>query len=180
MSKFVKSEYIQTETGNIISRKAIIHGVQNIVLKGKCIVREDTILRGDLRRSGVGSAISISFGSYCYIGKNSIMKPPFKIYKNQFSYYPIKMGDFVTIGDDCLVEAATIGNCVEIGNGVVIGAFTVVKDCVKILDGVIVPPYSVIPPFSLVSMEGIEEWTESATELRESEARFIYHKKFQI
>jgi dynactin 5 len=108
------------------------------------------------------------------------MKPPYKIYKNQFSYYPTKIGDFVMIKDDCLIEAAVIGNYVDIGHRVVIGAFVVIKDCVKILDEVVLPPYSVIPPFSIVSADGITEWTESAPELMGYKARFLYHKHFQL
>jgi carbonic anhydrase/acetyltransferase-like protein (isoleucine patch superfamily) len=37
-----------------------------------------------------------------------------------FSYYPMKLGDLVTIGAGSVVEAATIGNGVEIGKGCII------------------------------------------------------------
>ena len=37
-----------------------------------------------------------------------------------FSYYPMKIGDLVTIGAGSVVEAATIGNGVEIGKGCII------------------------------------------------------------
>lgn len=182
MTKIVEksSEYIRTETGNKICRNATIFGIQNIILKGKCIIRNEVIIRGDLRRSGVGNAISIAFGSYCYVGSRTIMKPPCKIYKGTFSYYPLKMGDHVIVGEDCLIEAASIGSFVDIGNRVIIGSFVVIKDCVFIEDDVVIPPYSVIPPFSVVTKEGIQEWTEGAQEWMEYKTRRLYHEDFVL
>lgn len=37
-----------------------------------------------------------------------------------FSYYPMKIGDFVSIGPGSIVEAASIGNGVEIGKNCII------------------------------------------------------------
>lgn len=37
-----------------------------------------------------------------------------------FSYYPTKIGDFVSIGAGSIVEAASIGNGVEIGKNCII------------------------------------------------------------
>lgn len=37
-----------------------------------------------------------------------------------FSYYPMKIGDFVSIGPRSIVEAASIGNGVEIGKNCII------------------------------------------------------------
>jgi dynactin-5 len=48
------------------------------------------------------------------------MRPPYKVYKGVFSYYPQKIGDHVTIGQNSIVEAASIGNFVTIGNNCVI------------------------------------------------------------
>lgn len=36
------------------------------------------------------------------------------------NYYPVKIGDFVTIGAGSIVEAAQIGSCVEIGKNCII------------------------------------------------------------
>jgi len=80
----------------------------------------------------------------------------------------MKIGDFVHIGANTIVEAATIGNHVEIGKNCVIvntlasyltsftslrltytllpqGKFTIIKDCTKIADNTIIPPNTVIP-----------------------------------
>jgi len=47
-------------------------------------------------------------------------RPPYKTYRGTFNYYPMKIGDFVHIGANTVVEAATIGNHVEIGKNCVI------------------------------------------------------------
>lgn len=53
-----------------------------------------------------------------------IARPPYKTYRGNFNYYPMKIGDHVHIGAGSVVEAATIGNNVEIGkNCVIVRAF---------------------------------------------------------
>lgn len=47
-------------------------------------------------------------------------RPPYKTYRGNFNYYPMKIGDHVHIGASTVVEAATIGNHVEIGKNCVI------------------------------------------------------------
>lgn len=47
-------------------------------------------------------------------------RPPYKTYRGAFNYYPMKIGDYVHIGANTIVEAATIGNHVEIGKNCVI------------------------------------------------------------
>lgn len=46
--------------------------------------------------------------------------PPYKTYRGNFNYYPMKVGDHVHIGANTIVEAATIGNHVEIGKNCII------------------------------------------------------------
>lgn len=47
-------------------------------------------------------------------------RPPYKTYRGNFNYYPMKIGDHVHIGANTIVEAAQIGNHVEIGKNCVI------------------------------------------------------------
>lgn len=49
-----------------------------------------------------------------------IIRPPSKLYKNHFSYYPLRIGDYTHIGQGSLVEAAQIGSFVHIGSNCVI------------------------------------------------------------
>lgn len=96
-----------------------------------------------------------------------IFRPPYKTYRGNFNYYPMKIGDYVHIGAGSVVEAATIGNNVEIGKNCVIvrastryrlsltypwqGKFTIIKDCAKIADNTILPPNTVVPALALFS-----------------------------
>lgn len=54
-------------------------------------------------------------GRYCLVGSGAVLRPPGKIYKGTFTFYPMRISDFVHIGDDAIVEAANIGHGVEIG-----------------------------------------------------------------
>ena len=40
--------------------------------------------------------------------------------KNRFAFFPIHIGDYVVIEDDCVINAASIGSYVHIGKGAVI------------------------------------------------------------
>ena len=50
----------------------------------------------------------------------AVYRPPYKTYRGNFNYYPMKIGDHVHIGANSIVEAATIGNHVEIGKNCII------------------------------------------------------------
>lgn len=132
------------DTGNKVSRRATIAGPQNIILGGKTIISGAAIIRGDLRRTGPGHAVVISLGRYCLISEGCIirwvthrsaicrvenerlialkplLRPPYKTYRGNFNYYPMKLGDHVHIGAGSVVEAAAIGNYVEIGKNCII------------------------------------------------------------
>lgn len=70
---------------------------------------------------------------------------------SSFVYLPLRLGDHVFVGDNSVVQAATVGSHVHIGRDVVIGEFCIIKDYVRILDGTILAPQTVIPSFSIVA-----------------------------
>ncbi|KAJ3064011.1 hypothetical protein HDU98_000235 [Podochytrium sp. JEL0797] len=146
---YEKSDFIETDTGNKVSRKSVIHGSQNIILGGKTIIGPECMVRGDLRRSGPGHAVVIAVGKYCVLASKALIRPPSKVYKNVFSYYPMKIGDFCHIGEGSIVEAAQIGSHVTIGKNCVIGRFAVIKDCAQILDNTVIAPNCMVPSFSV-------------------------------
>lgn len=37
-----------------------------------------------------------------------------------FNYYPMKLGEYVQIGQNCIIEAATIGTDTEIGDNCIV------------------------------------------------------------
>ncbi|KAL8287273.1 hypothetical protein RQP46_003725 [Phenoliferia psychrophenolica] len=177
---YSKAEFIETDTGNKVSRKCTINGSQNIILGGKTIIQHGVIVRGDLRRAGgsSGAGVVISVGKYCVFGEGAIIRPPYKTYKGRaFSYYPMKIGDFVSIGPKSIVEAASIGNGVEIGKNCIIGALCIIKDNAKIADNSVVAAGTIVP--------SLGEWSgsparptaslpESTPELIEAKAKAFY------
>ncbi|KAF8911528.1 dynactin, subunit p25 [Gymnopilus junonius] len=189
---YSKAEFIETDTGNKVSRRATIAGPQNIILGGKTIISSGAIIRGDLRRTGPGHAVVISLGRYCLVGEGCVMslsvtlsdRPPYKTYRGNFNYYPMKIGDHVHIGANSVVEAAQIGNHVEIGKNCVIGKFTIIKDCARIADNTIIPPNTVVPALSLFSgspggfCRFVEDLPESTQEMVEAQTK-QYYTRFQ-
>ncbi|EIW80314.1 dynactin subunit p25 [Coniophora puteana RWD-64-598 SS2] len=178
---YLKSEFIETDTGNKVSRRATIAGPQNIILGGKTIISAACIIRGDLRRTGPGHTVVIAMGRYCVVGEGCIIRPPYKTYKGNFNYYPMKIGDHVHIGQNSVVEAATIGNHVTIGKNCVIGKFTIIKDCAQIADGTVVPPNTVIPALALFAGSPgrlVEDLPESTQEMVEQQTK-SYYTRFQ-
>lgn len=117
-----RPDYVETGNCDFLSKEAKLYGISNIVVKGKSIIKRNVTIRGDLRRSG-GNSLSISFGTYCFVDENSIIRPPSKLYKSTFSYYPVKIENNVVIGKDCLIEALQIGSFVEIQDNVVIVSY---------------------------------------------------------
>ena len=75
-----------------------------------CLVSEGCILRSVLFHPGT---IHLHFVTF-------FVRPPYKTYRGNFNYYPTKIGDYVHIGANSVVEAAIIGNYVKIGKNCVI------------------------------------------------------------
>ncbi|KAK6950578.1 hypothetical protein Daesc_007101 [Daldinia eschscholtzii] len=180
--KPVKGEYIETDTGNKVSRKAILIGTQHIMLGGKTVIQAEAMIRGDLARTGQavsgsaaapGSNTAVAIGRYCYLSKGCCLRPPGRIYKGTFTFLPLRLGDHVFIGEGTVVQAATIGSHVYIGQNVVVGEFSIIKDYVRVLEGAVIPPNMVIPSFSIVAGQParvigeVPEGGHEAFELRE-------------
>ncbi|KAJ1910027.1 hypothetical protein IWQ60_010873 [Tieghemiomyces parasiticus] len=177
--RYSRAEYIETETGNKVSRKSVICGSQNIILSGKTIIQTDCVIRGDLRRAGPSQAVVIAIGRYCLLGQRSIIRPPHKTYKGVFSYYPMKIGDHVMIGERSIVEAANIGSYVEIGRNCIIGRFAMIKDGCRIEDNTVIAPGTVVPSFSVYAGNPgrlVGELPECTQELYEARSKDAYQK----
>ncbi|EKD05682.1 hypothetical protein A1Q2_00018 [Trichosporon asahii var. asahii CBS 8904] len=153
---FEKGTYIDK-----VSRKAFIQGATNIVLHGKSIIQTRAILRGDLRRSTPNNAhhVVLSLGKYCLVGEGAVLRPPGKIYKGTFTFYPVRIGDCVHIGPDAIVEAASVGHGVEIGARAIVppwfpeahlqGKFAILKDYAVILPDAVLPDGAVVPSYTV-------------------------------
>ena len=63
---FNKSEYIETASGNRVSRASVLCGSQNIILNGKNIVQSEAIIRGDLA--------NVRVGRHCIISSKAVIR----------------------------------------------------------------------------------------------------------
>jgi len=109
---YKKSEFIETSSGNKVNKNSVMCGSQNIILQGRTIVLQDCIVRGDLA--------AVKIGRHCIIGERVVIRPPYKKFQAGFAFFPIHIGDYVYIEDDCVINAASIGSYVHIGKGAVI------------------------------------------------------------
>ena len=118
------------------------------ILRHGCVVRGD-LRRAGAAPGGAkeGGSVVIAIGRYCDVGEGVVLRPCYKTYKGcvasspsprppprvslillltpslfrrVFSFYPMKIGDHVSIGAGSVVEAASIGTGVEIGKGCII------------------------------------------------------------
>ncbi|XP_022913573.1 dynactin subunit 5 [Onthophagus taurus] len=135
-----KGDYVETASGNKVSKQSVLCGSQNIILQGRVIVQADAIIRGDLA--------SVKTGRYCVISKGAVIRPPFKKFSKGVAFFPLIMGDNVFIGENSVVNAAVVGSYVYIGKNCVIGRRCQLKDCCVIEDNAVIPPETVIPPFT--------------------------------
>ena len=166
--KQAKGEYIETDTGNKVSRRSQIHGTTNIILGGRTVIQSEALVRGDLLRTadasgkpaaatpapaaaGTASApaapaptLAVSVGRYTMLSSQCILHPPRKVHRGAFSHHPQKIGDNVYIGPGAIVEAASIGSNVWIGAGAVVGRLAILREGAKVLEGAVVPPGMVV------------------------------------
>ncbi|CAE8636206.1 unnamed protein product [Polarella glacialis] len=138
---YSKADYILTASGNKISRNSVLCGSQNITLVGKSIVKPGVILRGDLQL--------LKIGKFVMIGEGSVIRPSYKKYKGNIAFFPVSIGDYVTIGARSIVSAAQVGSCVDIGDDCVISKRCFLKDNSVILPGTVLPPDTVVPPLTV-------------------------------
>ncbi|KAK5453625.1 hypothetical protein LTR67_005030 [Exophiala xenobiotica] len=163
----VRGEYIETETGNKISRKASVLGPRHIILAGKCVIQQDVVIRGDLvrppqpkpptqqgdQKSATQDQTSIHLGRYVFISPGCTLHPPSRLTtvanpnggepQQIMTYFMLRISDYVYIGPNSHVRAAEIKSNVYIGANCTIGNMVIIKDNVKILDGTVLPANTV-------------------------------------
>jgi dynactin-5 len=132
----LKAYYPKTATLNHVSRGSTLNGPQNIFMPGgKCVIQQAT-LRADVAK--------ITLGKCCYVAKGVLLHPP----SYGAGFLPLTVGEFVWLGEDAVVRAASIGSCVRVGLKAVLGERCIVKDCCWIMDGAVVPPDTVLAPYT--------------------------------
>ncbi|XP_031623219.1 dynactin subunit 5 [Contarinia nasturtii] len=144
-----KEEYIETASGNKVSRKTVLCGSQNIVLNGKVIVQTGAIIRGDLS--------NVRTGRYCVISQKAVIRPAYKQFSTGIAFFPLVIGEHVYIGEGAVVSAASIGSYVYIGKNAIIGRRCTIRDCCIIEDGAVVPPETTVASFMKFTAQGTIE-----------------------
>lgn len=147
----MEENWIETGTGNRISRLAEIKGAHRISILENCTIGENTILNGDVATSSPNLP-SIILGKYTYLDSRSLIDPPrAKILLEKGVYADVRVGNYTTVGADSVVRLIQVGNRVKIGANCVLGELSVINDCCVIEDGTVIPAKAVIPPYSRVS-----------------------------
>jgi dynactin-5 len=141
-----------------------VYGPRYVELKGKSIIYPNVTIRGDM------GSVPIRIGRYVAIGEGTIVRPACYFAGPSSSpsvstpeseaaaeassvvkYLPLSIGSHTRIGEDCIIESASIGTSVHVGNNCILSKRCIVKDCCVIDEHTVVPPDMVIPPFSFVS-----------------------------
>lgn len=108
--------------------------IGKVALKEFSSVWFNTVVRGDVNR--------IEIGRYSNVQDNSVV--------HVADAYPAIIGDFVTIGHNCVLHACTIEEHCLIGMGAVILSGAVIGKGSIVAAGAVVRERQVVPPYSLV------------------------------
>ena len=126
--------YIKTASHIYVSRKATVEGPQHVELKGKSVLKDGVVIRGDLGHR-------IQMGRYVTVEEGTSLMP---------CDVPMVIRGHDTIGKDCEIQAASIGSFVRIGNYCKIGKRCLIKDACIVEEGTVLGDDTVVPPFSRV------------------------------
>jgi len=148
---FDSDAFIQTSSGNRISRKAAITNPQALEIpSGRCVIMHGVTIRCDLS--------PVQLQKYSFIDAGTIVRPcsyiPLPTAEQQaptLKFVPMTVGSHTWIGKDCVIEAASIGMGCRLGDNVVLSKRCILKDYVYVEANSIVPPDMVLPPFAIVS-----------------------------
>lgn len=154
---------METSSGNRISRNSKIVGASNILLLGNCTINDNCSLRSN------GPTQLIQLGKYSYVGANCVIKPHTKT----------RIGSFVIIMDNTIVQSLSIGNMVYIGKNCKLGNNCVIGNNLILSDNIEIPEKMIIPAFSRVrQMENgdldVRDLNNGYKKLIENAARELY------
>lgn len=136
-----RAEYLETHTGNKVSKSCFVKGTNNIQVSGKCIISPGVIVRGDLA--------AVRIGKYTIINRDVVLRPSYRETRGHLKFISLNIGDNVFIDENCIISANKIGNNVYIGKNCIVSHRCVLKDNCRIEDNTILPPDTDVPPFTL-------------------------------
>lgn len=145
-------DWIDTATGNRISRNATIIAPQRISISGNCTISDRCTLNGEVPTKSQDP--SIVLGKYCFLSEGTRIEPAELKSGAAPVFSDVVIGNYTYFGVSSVVRLAQVGNRVSVGSNCVLGELSIINDCCVINDGAKVPPRAVIPPYSEVSGEG--------------------------
>ncbi|KAI4211096.1 MAG: hypothetical protein LQ351_006104 [Letrouitia transgressa] len=168
-----KPDWLETETGNKVSRRARLHGTQHITLGGRCVISPGVCIRGDLVRSSPPLATttssaqpqptdkqsstkakkplpttSVSLGRYVILSPHCTLTPPFRPSTTTTSSFSSDTsGTYLPlrIADHVLVHPYASISAASIGSHTVIGSHATLQSMCILKDSCTVLPGSVVP-----------------------------------
>jgi dynactin-5 len=166
-------DWIETSSGNRISRDAQIEGSDHILIAGNTTVCANVVLHGNVKVHEGQS--SIQLGKFCYLSSGVTIMPP---RVSSTFHKAMKLGSYTSIAPNCSIHASHIGNRVTIGKGCELQNGCIVHDCVIIKPNTCIPEAYAVPPFSLVYQQRdqliVETLPESYKKLIELKAKQSY------
>lgn len=144
----MRSEWVETASGNRISKDATLNGTKQISIGEKCTISPGVVITGDVATDTPDQS-TITLGKYCFLDEGCSVVPAETKHQGVFS--AVYIGNYTVIGKNTKVRLAQVGNRVCVGDNCILGDHSIISDCCRIADGTIIPPKAVIPPYSEVS-----------------------------
>ncbi|ABN66171.2 dynactin subunit P25 [Scheffersomyces stipitis CBS 6054] len=152
------ADWIETSSGNRISRSAHISGSDRIVINGNATIHPGVQIHGDvqlLANKSSTDTTTATLGKFCYLRPNCQIIPPVLQEcsdSDSTTYHgPVTIGAYTIIGSNTVVKSANVGNRVLIEDDCVLENLSIIYECCVIRKGTVVPPKTIIPPYSEVS-----------------------------
>ncbi|KAH3675737.1 hypothetical protein WICMUC_002529 [Wickerhamomyces mucosus] len=167
--------FVETASGNRISKEALIKGPSNILISGNSTISSKVTLNGDVPLVPSETNSTIQIGKFVFIDENVAITPP--LYSKNLHKLS-KIGSYVQIGKDSEINSLHIGNRVLIEDHCVLQKLTTIHDCVIIKQNTHILESTTIPPFSLVYTKNnkliIKSLPESFKILNEEASKMAY------
>lgn len=119
--------------GSYVAPTAVVIG--DVVMGAESSVWFNAVVRGDVNSIRIGKRTNVQDGSVLHVTTE---------------FFPLTIGDEVTIGHRAVVHGATVGNRVLIGMGAVILDGATIGDDSVVAAGCVVPEGAEFPPRSLI------------------------------
>ena len=145
--------------------------IGDVILKKGASVWFNSVIRGDLDQIEIGELTNIQDGCVCHVDKG----------------YPIKIGDYVTVGHRAILHGCKVGDNTLIGMGATIMNGVEIGDNCVIAAGALIPEGKTIPSKSLVigvpgkiarelSEEELSNLSDSAKSYHEKAQEYLHNK----